>query len=665
MTSKRSPQSASPRLSIEEAVAALVDSVEVLAEETIAVDDACGRTTARPVAAAASVPDVHVAAMDGIAVRAADLEGAGQGAPVELSSDRSFGAGGFAWIDTGQALPRGADAVVMVERVEEVAAADGASGAAGTAGIRDATGRSRRVRVREAPAPWSNVRVVGEDVVVGERLLPAGHRIGPADLGLLLAAGVHRVAVRPAPVFAILPTGDELVEPGAERPPGTTVESNSRVLAEMLRARGAVPLRLPRVRDDARALALAVADAATRADVVCTIAGSSAGSRDWTSTAFASVGRVFATGIGLVPGRPTILASLAPAPERRARVAIGLPGYPIAAAMVAREILGPLVSRLLGAPHARPATREAVAAEAIPSRSDLEELVRVEVARVGGRAFVHPLARGAGALSSLARAAGLVRLRPGAGGIAAGASVAVEDLSAGERPFTLLLAGLVDPALDAFEDALRAQGSAIRVAVRPCSDAAAASLVLAGVVHGRLRVRPVHAGAIDGPEVSAAREEGGEAPGSSAVIVLARRASGLVVARGNPLGLAGLADAARAGVRGLPSLKRGGVAARGRDLASLATDPSRRGGGGDPGMAATEIPPLAAAVLVAAGVADVALGTAGTAERVGADFVPVRDDEVVLEIERTGLESTLLRAIAAIGASGELRGTASRHPAPA
>ncbi|MFM7143556.1 MAG: molybdopterin-binding protein, partial [Alphaproteobacteria bacterium] len=451
MTSGRSAKVASSRLSIEEAVAALVAAVEVLDEETIAVDDACGRTTARPVAAAASVPDVHLAAMDGIAVRASDLAGAHENAPVELSSDGAPGAGGFAWIDTGQALPPGADAVVMVERVEPVSEAGGGQDGTEPESGREGVVRARRVRVREAPAPWMNVRVVGEDVVVGERLLPAGHRIAPAGLGLLLAAGVHRVAVRRAPVVAILPTGDELVEPGAERPPGTTIESNSRVLAEMLRARGAEPLRLPRVRDDAEALARAVADAAARADVVCTIAGSSAGSRDWTSTAFAAVGSLFAPGIGLVPGRPTILAALEPSPARRARVAIGLPGYPIAAAMVAREIRAPLVARLLGEPRVRPATREAVAAEAIPSRSDLEELVRVEVARVGGRALVHPLARGAGALSSLARAAGLVRLRPGAGGVARGDVVAVEDLSAGATPFTLLLAGLGDPAIDAFE----------------------------------------------------------------------------------------------------------------------------------------------------------------------------------------------------------------------
>ena len=662
MTSKRSPQSASPRLSIEEAVAALVASVEVLDEETIAVDDACGRTTARPVAAAASVPDVHVAAMDGIAVRAADLEGAGQGAPVELSSDRSFGAGGFAWIDTGQALQRGADAVVMVERVEQVAEAVGAPDGTGAAAGRRGAGRSRRVRVREAPAPWSNVRVVGEDVVVGERLLPAGHRIGPADLGLLLAAGVHRVALRRAPVVAILPTGDELVEPGAERPPGTTIESNSRVLAEMLRARGAVPLRLPRVRDDARALALAVADAAERADVVCTIAGSSAGSRDWTATAFASVGRVLATGIGLVPGRPTILASLTPTPERRARVAIGLPGYPIAAAMVAREILGPLVARLLGEPQARPATREAVAAEAIPSRSDLEELVRVEVARIGGRAVVHPLARGAGALSSLARAAGLVRLRPGTGGIAAGASVAVEDLSAGEAPFTLLLAGLADPAVDALEDALRARGLAVRVALRPCADGAAAALLAAGTVHGQVWARPsggvARAGFASGRSGSGAGEGETFAPpaavaaGRGREFVLDRRSSGLVVARGNPLGITGPADAASDGVRGLPMLKRGGVLAGARPLDVLALSAPPPGHADERGASAplaAEIPPLAAAALVAAGVADVAIGTAGTAAAVGADFVAMREDEVVLRIDAAGVDASLLRAIEASG----------------
>ncbi len=649
------------RLSIEEAVAALVAAVEPLDEESVEVEDACGRTTATPVVARASVPDVHLAAMDGIAVRASDLLAASPDAPVLLRADRRPGEGGFAWIDTGQALAAGADAVVMVERVEPVAGDGAAASGDGSAGERGEPAAA--VRVREAPVPWSNVRVVGEDVVAGERLLPAGHRLSPADLGLLLASGVDRVAVRRRPVVAILPTGDELVEPGAPRPAGTTIESNSRMLAATLRAQGVEVQRLPRVGDDPDALVRAVVDAAGRADVVCTIAGSSAGSRDWTATAFGAVGRVFATGIGLVPGRPTILASLDPQPGRRARVAIGLPGYPIAAAMVAREVLAPLVARLLGEPAAVPATREAFATEAIPTRSHLEELVRVDLARVAGRTVVRPLARGAGALSSLARAGGLVRLRPGASAIGPGSAVAVEDVDGAPAPFTLLFAGLADPALDAFEDALRAHGLAIRIALRPCSDAAAAGLVAAGAVHGCVRVRAARGDATDGPDASAAADASGAVASPGSAIVLDRRASGLVVARGNPLGLAAVADAAREGVRRLPSLKRGGAVAGERALASLEADPARPGGDGCAGAEADEIPPLAAAVLVAAGVADVTLGTARTAEQAGADFVPVRDDEVVLEIESASLEPAVWRAIAEIGASGELRRKTSRPPA--
>src|SRR5262249_34378492 len=189
--------------------------------ELLAVEDALGRVTAAAVAARSSVPHYCGAAMDGIALRSADTAGASESSPLELIQGAPQTSGRpFSFVDTAHALPAWADAVVMIERVETVPAPDAAPLAA-----------PARVRIAAPALPWQHVRLVGEDVVAGEVLLPRGHRVGPYDVGALLAAGVERVAVRPRPLVAILPTGGELIEPGEVVRPGRVVEVNPRMVA--------------------------------------------------------------------------------------------------------------------------------------------------------------------------------------------------------------------------------------------------------------------------------------------------------------------------------------------------------------------------------------------------------------------------------------------------
>jgi len=336
-------------------------------------------------------------------------------------------------------------------------------------------------------------------------------------------------------------------------------------------------------------------------------------------------------------------------------VAVGLPGYPIAAAMVAREILVPLVSRLLGEPRPSPAVGWAIAAESIGVRSGLEELVRVDVVRVGDRTVVHPLARGAGALASLSRAGGIVRLHPGSDGPARGDSVAVEAVAEVERSRTILFAGLADPLIDALEDFLRARGAAVRIALRPCPDESAEALLASGLVHGRVVARPGRDRVSGDPSNPA----GTSPPGARLAVALGRRPGGLVVARGNPLGLRAPADVSRAGARTLPTLKRGGTPARARAIGevSQATTASRDGA-----SASAEIPPLAAAALVASGVADVAFATGHEAALAGADFVPVLEEEVVLELAADGLGTVLVGEIESFARAGDSCATAGPPP---
>src|SRR5206468_4203867 len=228
----------------------------------------------------------HGAAMDGIAVRAEDTFGASEVRPVRLRPARPDGPGtaAFVPVDTGNALPPWANAVVMIERVYP--------------------GDGDAVTIREASAPWQHVRLVGEDVVATEALLPRGHRLPPYDVGALLAAGVLAVAVRRRPRVAIIPTGSEIVEPGRDPLPGQVVEYNSRVMAGFLAEWGALAVHRGAVPDEQAAIEEAIRAAAAETDLVAVIAGSSAGAHDFTAGAVAAFGDLLVHGIEVMPGKP-------------------------------------------------------------------------------------------------------------------------------------------------------------------------------------------------------------------------------------------------------------------------------------------------------------------------------------------------------------------------
>ncbi|HEY8516495.1 MAG TPA: molybdopterin-binding protein [Candidatus Binatia bacterium] len=615
----------------------LAAAIPLSSSETIRAERALGRVTAEPVYARASVPHYHGAAMDGIALRAADVAGASEETPVDLElGTPDTVARPFAWVDTGNALPAWADAVVMIERVYAGRTVDAVLDANDPSGPRPASGRDARVvHVRAAAPRWQHVRLVGEDVVASEPLLPRGRRIRPWDVGALLAAGVDEVAVRPRPVVAILPTGDELIEPGEPRAPGRIVEFNSRMLAAFVEEWGGTALRLAPARDDLAAIRAQIEPALHESDVVCVIAGSSAGQRDFTALALGEIGEVLVRGVAVMPGKPAIVAAVARERGARASVALGIPGYPVSAAVVCRELLEPLVAHLLGAvPEERVRVR-AVVPRALTSRVGHEELLRVALGEVGGRLVATPLARGASAIVGMARADGLLRIPSAAEVVAAGDELEVELL----RPLaevreTVLVAGAFDPLLGALEDALRAERPQAKLARAALGDDAWSALARG----------EAHVAAVDEPCLAAddaagneprpaAGDAAGAPPGASvragadAVVVhLASRAHGLVVALGNPLSLTSRADLERADVRSAPS-----------------------------GLA-----PLAAAAAVQSGLADAALGVESAAVALGLGFVPLerRDYDLVLRADFAA--SDLGRALLAALRSAAFREAAAR-----
>jgi putative molybdopterin biosynthesis protein len=362
------------------------------APEQVPVGDGLGRVTVAPVRARWPVPGSACAAMDGIALRADAVTAqpdTGQGAgPWRLP------ASSFTWVDTGDPLPEGTDTVIQREQVR--------LGADGSAQI---TG----------PVPRGlNVRAQGEDVASGQLLIPAGHRLRPADLAAAAAAGHAVLDVARRPVAAIIPTGDEIRPVGSPLGPGEVTDSNSLMLALRAREQGAAPVVSDVQPDDPDAIAAEVQRAALVADAVLVIAGSSAGRGDHTAEVLGRVGSVVVRGVAIRPGHPVLLGfararRAQPGPEMTVPV-IGVPGYPLAAAVIFELFGAPLFAALQGWRPADRCWQRARLTCDWSSSPDVEDWVPVSLATepagpdAGRAVLATPGRRGAGAIGWLARA---------------------------------------------------------------------------------------------------------------------------------------------------------------------------------------------------------------------------------------------------------------------
>lgn len=605
------------RTSLEDARRLLLEAAPLgaLRTEIVSTEESLGRITAEPVLASLSAPHYHGAAMDGIALRAEDTFGASEFEPRTL--ELGAGDGRFAYVDTGSALPAWANAVVMIERVFRL--------------------DDSHVEIREAAAPWQHVRLVGEDVVATEPILPRGHRVRPADLGALLAAAVERVPVAARPRVAILPTGSELVEPGAVAEPGRVIEFNSRMLAGYVAEWGGEPHRLAPAIDDPERIRIAVERALAQHDVVLVIAGSSAGEHDFTAEALAALGEVMAHGVDVMPGKPAILATA------RGKPVVGVPGYPVSAVVIAQEFIRPLLARLLGAAPAEPDRETAIVPKKIPSRLGLEEIVRVTLGRVGGRLVANPLGRGAGVITTMVKADGIVRIPANVEGLNAGEPVSVELLRRrDEIDKTILATGSHDLSLSLLEDALKRRVPGARISATNVGSIAGLVALGRGEAHltGCHLLDP-QSGEYNLPDVRRLL-----ADRDVRVVSLVRRRQGLIVMRGNPKRIESLEDLARSDVRFVN--RQSGAGTRvllDYRMAKIGLKPADVRG-----YEREEFTHMGVAVAVKSGMADVGLGIQQAAAALGLDFAPidVEDYDLVMleDFARSALGESLLATIA-------------------
>ena len=601
----------------------------------VALDQAVGRVTAEAVWARRSSPPFDAAAMDGIAVRAADTVGAAETAPVVLGADD------YEVVDTGDPMPPGRDAVVMREQVHWL-------GAGGEDDPAD-------VELRAAAAPYQHVRSIGEDVSAAELLLPAGHRLRPVDVAASGAAGMTELAVRRAPVVAVIPTGDEIRPVGVELQPGELPDTNSLMLAAQAAEAGCEVVRHEVVPDDLERIVEAVRGAAAAADLVIVIAGSSAGRDDYTAEVVAEVGTLAVHGVAVRPGHPVVLGVVAAAPGEPAAAAdsgpaaavdagpaagaatpiLGAPGYPVSAALTFDIFAGPLLAQLEGAPPPDWPRARARLARKLASNMGSDDWVRVRLGRVGGGLVATPLPRGAGVLTSLVRADGLLVVPAPLEGHHAGEEVEVRLLrGVGEIERTIVATGSHDLVLDLAASALRASDPGIALASSNVGSLAGLAALRDGLCHvaGSHLLDP-ETGEYTLPWIERLMPDH-----DLAVVRLTHREQGLIVPPGNPLGLEGIGDLTRPGLRYVNRQRGAGTRVLlDHLLGAERIRPEEVGG-----YAREEHTHLAVAAAVAAGRADCGLGVLAAARAFSLDFVPVTKEPYDLVLARSSLESELL-----------------------
>ncbi len=387
------------------------------------LQEAAGKITAAPIFTRFSVPETHLSAMDGIAVHSRDTHGASEQHPVRISD--------AARVNTGNVVPPGYDAVVMIEDVhlEE-----------------DGT-----YTVRAAVSPWQHIRPVGEDIGESEMILPSLHRIRPHEIGALAAYGVDEVPVLDLSV-GLIPTGSELVPVGTRPAPGQVVESNMYMAAAYLADLGARCTHYPIVPDDPAVIKEQVRTAIEEHDLLIVSAGSSKGTRDYTAQVIDELGEVLIHGVAIKPARPVIAGKIAGKPV------IGMPGYPLACFTILRELLRPMM-RAWGFAPAEPERVAARLTTTLQSDVGTDEFVLLSVGRIGENWVAVPLSRGAGVQMSAVRANAYARIDRTLEGVAAGGQVeAILLVPRAGAQESLLVTGSHDPALDYLADLVRPSG---------------------------------------------------------------------------------------------------------------------------------------------------------------------------------------------------------------
>ncbi|HJT08092.1 MAG TPA: molybdopterin biosynthesis protein [Stellaceae bacterium] len=425
-----------------------------LGSEQVTLSQALNRVLAKTVTAAVDVPGFDRASVDGFAVRAADTVGAGEQSPKVLQLNPEIltpgveprlpvRAGGATLIATGGMVPRGADAVMMIEHTE----------------ARQSDGKTF-IEIRRAAASGQFIAFAGSDLARGETVLRAGQPLTSREIGMLAAVGRASVEVYRKPRVAIISTGDEIVAPGKPMRPGAVYDSNAAILAAAVEEAGGAPRLFGIGPDDEVQLSRLIDEGRASCDVVIMSGGTSKGAGDlcYRAVALFKDPGIVVHGVALKPGKPVCLAVTAGKPV------VVLPGFPTSAIFTFHEFVAPVIRAYAGLPPEQVEHVAATLPMRVASERGRTEFLMVSLTRrEDGTLAAYPIAKGSGAVTAFSQADGFVAIGQHAESVPAGTTVEVRLIGGSHRLPDLTIIGSHCVGLDVIAGRLQSEGISVKL----------------------------------------------------------------------------------------------------------------------------------------------------------------------------------------------------------
>lgn len=579
--------------------------------ETINVKESLGRITAEPVFAKYSSPFYHSVAMDGYAVIFKDTIGASEKEPRYLKINEEA-----KYVDTGDPLPQGFDAVIMIEDVNTV---------------------NDCIEVCQAVTPYQNVRMVGEDIVATELIVPQNHKIRAIDIGAMIASGILDIKVRRRPIVSIIPTGSELVEPEEirfrEPKPPEIIEYNSSMLSALVKEAGGESVIFRIVKDDLDDIKKAIGDALKVSDIVMINAGSGRGSEDFTLQALRDLGELLVKSVSIKPGKPVNISFV------QNKLVIGIPGYPVSAYLTFELFVKPLILRLLGLFNgSHNECVKAYLSRQVFSQLGVDEFIRVKVGVVKGKNISTPISRGAGLLMSLVRADGIVKIPSSSEGYNAGTEVEVSLLrDKKELEKTIVCIGSHDNILDILANTLKKNFPQYSMSSAHVGSMGGLMALKKGEAHiAGTHLIDEESGEYNIPFIKKFFPEGG-----ITLINIVYRQQGLIVKKGNPKKIEDLRALLRDDVVFINRQRGSGT----RILFDKLIKESKIDPQNIKGYDREEYTHMAIASAVLTGVADAGLAIFSSAIALGLDFIPIAKERYDIAIPTEFLKMEMIQAL--------------------
>ncbi|CAB1062068.1 Molybdopterin molybdenumtransferase (EC / Periplasmic molybdate-binding domain [Olavius sp. associated proteobacterium Delta 1] len=579
---------------------------ETLVAEEARVPHAVGRVLAEPIYAKTSAPHFNAAAMDGLAVKAQNTFGASEAVTKELA----IGQEAF-YVNTGHVMPPETDAVIMIEHVNVI--------------------DDDRIEIDKPVFPWQNVRKVGEDIVATELLFPQNHMITPYCVGALLTGGMFKVPVKKKPKILIIPTGSELFDWRSQSldsvKPGQVLETNSFMLGSLVEKIGGTYTRHEMLADDPEIIKQVVDEAVNQDyQMILVLGGSSAGSEDYAKGVILDLGTVLVHGVTIMPGKPVVIGNV------RGKPVFGMPGYPVSAIIAFEQLVRPILKRMLGQPDPPVQIIDVEPTRKIASKLGVEEFLRVKLGQVGNRVVATPLPRGAGCITSITEADGIIRIPNHIEGIKDNETAAAELL----RPLssvrqTIVVVGSHDNTLDVLADRIKVKHSHLSISSSHVGSMGGLMAVKRGACHlAGSHLLDTEDGSYNVSYIAKYLPEI-----EVKLVNLVYRDQGLIVGRGNPKGIRGIEDLARkdisfinrqpgSGTRILLDYRLNQIGINSEDMI---------------GYQHEEFTHMAVAVAVLSGTVDAGLGIYAAAKALDLDFIPVVTEQYDLIIPLAHFES--------------------------